>query len=104
MSEILEKESVWLGRFRQPMRLAAIAFTAIAALIWLWLVVNNMLFEDAYGMHDMVRPKGKPLVWLALTVRFHRVSPTPARVPRKSQSVICRQVRPTRDRNRACPR
>lgn len=66
MSEILEKESVWLGRFRQPMRMAAIGFTAIAALIWLWLVVNNMISDDAYTMHDMVRPKGKPLVWMML--------------------------------------
>ena len=66
MSEILEKESVWLGRYRGPVRTAAITFTAIAGLIWLWLIGNNILFDDAYGMHEMIRPQGKPIVWAML--------------------------------------
>ncbi|WP_254695423.1 TRAP transporter small permease subunit [Oceanicola sp. D3] len=66
MSEILEKESVWLGSLRGPVRMAAIGFTAATLLIWLWLVVNNLISEDAYGMHEMIRPAGKPIVWAML--------------------------------------
>lgn len=70
MSEILEKESVWLGRFRSPVRMAAIVFTTLALLIWGWLVLSNFISEDAYGMYEMIRPAGKPLVWAMLGTLF----------------------------------
>ncbi|SIO12143.1 TRAP transporter small permease subunit [Vannielia litorea] len=70
MSEILHKESVWLGGLRKPVRTAAIVFTGIAALVWAWLVLNQIFVDGAYGMHEMIRPAGKPIVWVMLVSAF----------------------------------
>ncbi|MEM7670410.1 MAG: TRAP transporter small permease, partial [Pseudomonadota bacterium] len=56
-------ESLWLGRMRGPVRLIAIGFATIAALIYAWLFANALLFEDAIGMFDMIRPEGRMIVW-----------------------------------------
>ncbi|SPH17232.1 hypothetical protein DEA8626_00748 [Defluviimonas aquaemixtae] len=58
----MEKESVWLGRFRGPVRLAMLVFTALTFLIFAWLVLNRFLSADAIGMHEMIRPAGRPIV------------------------------------------
>lgn len=62
----MEKDSLWLGALRQPMRLAAIGFTATVAVLFVWLVANRILSADAIGMHEMIRPAGRPLVQLML--------------------------------------
>lgn len=62
----MEQDSVWLGPLRGPVRLIAIAFTGLVALIFLWLIVNRFLSEDALGMHEMIRPAGRPLVLVML--------------------------------------
>ena len=44
-----------------------IASIAITLALFAWLAVNRILFgEDAYGMHEMIRPAGKPLVLIML--------------------------------------
>ncbi len=62
----MEKESLWLGAFRQPVRLLAIAFTTVVAVLFVWFVANRLLSEDAIGMHEMIRPAGRPLVAITL--------------------------------------
>lgn len=62
----MEQESVWLGSMRKPVRLIAIAFTAVVAVIFLWLVANRLISEDAIGVHEMIRPEGRPLVMIML--------------------------------------
>ncbi len=62
----MEQDSLWLGSFRQPVRLIAIAFTAVVAALYIWLVANAVLFEDAVGMHELIRPVGRPLVLILL--------------------------------------
>ncbi|WP_394689381.1 TRAP transporter small permease subunit [Hoeflea sp.] len=62
----MEQESVWLGNMRRPVRLIAIVLTALVALIFLWLVANRIISDDAVGMHEMIRPEGRPLVSVML--------------------------------------
>ena len=62
----MEQDSVWLGRFRQPMRMLMVASTGLVALLYVWLVVNRLISEDALGMHEMIRPTGRPIVWAML--------------------------------------
>lgn len=62
----MEKEGVWLGRFRAPIYVAMLASMAVTGLVFLGLVLGRLFFEDAYGMHEMIRPSGRPLVWLML--------------------------------------
>lgn len=62
----MEEESVWLGSMRRPVRLIAIAFTAVVAVLFVWLVVNRIISEDALGMHEMIRPEGRPIVSIML--------------------------------------
>lgn len=58
----MEKESVWLGSFKGPVRSLAIASTAVATLIYVWLVLNKLFASDPIGMHEMIRPEGLPIV------------------------------------------
>ncbi|MEQ9240205.1 TRAP transporter small permease subunit [Roseovarius indicus] len=62
----MHKESLWLGPLRQPVRIVMLAFCAAVALIYVWLIVNRFIAEDALGMHEMIRPQGRPLVWVML--------------------------------------
>jgi TRAP-type C4-dicarboxylate transport system permease small subunit len=47
--------------------MAMIAFTALTVLIYAWLVLNQIISNDAIGMHEMIRPsEGGPLVTIML--------------------------------------
>ncbi|WOI55384.1 TRAP transporter small permease [Palleronia sp. LCG004] len=58
--------SVWLGRARQPIKLLMFGFIAVSLLLYAWLVVSRFIDPNAYGMYEMIRPSGKPLVQLSL--------------------------------------
>jgi TRAP-type C4-dicarboxylate transport system permease small subunit len=62
----MDKESVWLGPLRQPVRMLAIVLVALTGVLYVWLIGNRMFVEDAYGMHEMIRPDGRPLVSVML--------------------------------------
>lgn len=62
----MEQESVWLGRMRGPVRAIALGFGAVVALLFAWLVLNRLFTADAIGMHEMIRPEGRPLVSIML--------------------------------------
>ncbi len=61
-----QQDSLWLGSMKGPIRFLALAFGAVTALIYIWLVANRMLSEEAIGMHEMIRPTGRPIVWVML--------------------------------------
>ena len=46
----MEHSSVWLGSLRGPVRMAMIVFTALALVIWVWLVANRLISAEAHGM------------------------------------------------------
>lgn len=62
----MDKESVWLGPLRGPVRMAAMGFSGLTALIFIWMVISQFIFDDAIGMHEMIRPEGRPLVLVML--------------------------------------
>ncbi|MBJ3764062.1 TRAP transporter small permease [Maribius pontilimi] len=66
----MEGKSVWLGRFRKPVRLLMILFTAASLLLYVWLVVNRLLDPEAIAMFEMIRPGGRPMVQLTLFCLF----------------------------------
>lgn len=59
----MQGESVWCGRLRNPIRLAMLFFCGLTAIIYVWLVLNRVFVEDALGLHEMIRPEGRPIVW-----------------------------------------
>ncbi len=60
------KDRVWLGSLRGPVRIAMIASIAAALLIFFYFIVMQFVSGDAYGMYEMIRPRGKPVVWAML--------------------------------------
>jgi len=62
----MQGNSLWLGSLRGPVKLAMIASLAVTGLLFVWLVANQFISEDAIGMHEMIRPQGRPIVWAML--------------------------------------
>ena len=62
----MQQDSLWLGALRQPVRWLAIAFSVVVAALYIWFVGNAIVSEDAVGMHEMIRPEGRPLVAVML--------------------------------------
>jgi TRAP-type C4-dicarboxylate transport system permease small subunit len=65
------QDTLWLGSYRKPVRTAMIASIIITAVLYAWLVGNRLVFgDDALGMHEMIRPSGRPIVWVSLAMVF----------------------------------
>ncbi|MDW4498783.1 TRAP transporter small permease [Sulfitobacter sp. D35] len=62
----MESDSLWLGALRKPVKLLMFGFIGLTTLIYMWLVFNRILSADAIGMHEMIRPEGRPLVTVML--------------------------------------
>ncbi|WP_425100162.1 TRAP transporter small permease subunit [Tropicibacter sp. S64] len=63
----MTENSLWLGSLRGPVKKAAIGFAGLTAVIYVWLVANQLLREGAIGMHEMIRPSlGGPIVTVML--------------------------------------
>lgn len=62
----MQGNSLWLGPLRRPVKLAMIASLAVTGLLFVWLVARNLLTADGIGMHEMIRPSGRPLVMAML--------------------------------------
>ena len=62
----MQGNSLWLGSLRGPVKLAMIVSLAATGLLFAWLVANQFISEDAIGMHEMIRPQGRPIVWAML--------------------------------------
>lgn len=62
----MENNSLWLGGLRQPVRIAMLGFAGLTALLYVWLVANRLISDEAIGMHEMIRPGGRPVVTITL--------------------------------------
>lgn len=62
----MDDKSLWLGAARKPIKNLMIFFTVISALIFAWLFLSFVFFEDAIGMYEMIRPAGHPIVYAML--------------------------------------
>ena len=62
----MQGNSLWLGSLRGPVKLAMIVSLAATGLLFAWRVANQFISEDAIGMHEMIRPQGRPIVWAML--------------------------------------
>lgn len=58
----MQSKSVWLGPLRGPVKLAAIASVALTLLLGAWLIVTYATGNSEIGMHEMIRPRGMPMV------------------------------------------
>lgn len=58
--------SLWLGRMRAPIKMAMIAMIVVTLVIYAWMVVQKITSADAYGMYEMIRPAGRPMVQVML--------------------------------------
>lgn len=56
-----QQHSVWLGSLRRPVRAAMIGFSALTIALSIYLIFNTSI-----GMHEMIRPAGKPIVTVTL--------------------------------------
>lgn len=62
----MQDNSLWLGSLRRPVKMAMIGFAGLTALLYAWLVINKIIDHEAIGMHEMIRPAGRPLVTVSL--------------------------------------
>ena len=62
----MNTESLWLGSFRQPMRKIMIGFITLTALMFGVILVSNLFSEEFLGVHEMIRPEGRPMVAIML--------------------------------------
>ena len=58
----MQENSLWLGRMRAPIKTAMIGFVVLTVVIYALLIGQRLFLENAYGMYEMIRPAGKPLV------------------------------------------
>jgi TRAP-type C4-dicarboxylate transport system permease small subunit len=60
------QNSLWLGRMRGPVKTAMIGFVGLTILLYIYLVVMKIVGTDPIGMHEMIRPAGRPMVQIML--------------------------------------
>ena len=65
-----QRESVWLGPLRTPVKWAMILSVGLAAAIALWLIAGQFYLAEPVGMYEMLRPEGRPIVPLMLWSLF----------------------------------
>ncbi|MFZ3584192.1 TRAP transporter small permease subunit [Loktanella sp. DJP18] len=58
--------SLWLGRMRAPIKMAMVAFIVLTLVLYAWLIAQKIVSADAYGMYEMIRPAGRPMVQVML--------------------------------------
>ena len=51
-------DSVWLGRFRKPVRQIAIISACLTLFVFFILVFNKTFLDSGVGVHEMLRPEG----------------------------------------------
>src|SRR6056297_121975 len=62
----MEQDSVWLGSLRQPVKMGIIGCAGVTFALFAFLVVNQFISDTALGLHEIIRPQGKPLAMLML--------------------------------------
>lgn len=64
--DAMTSDSVWLGSLRRPVKLAMVGAIAAALGIAAVLIAGQITGTGSIGMHEMLRPAGRPLVWAML--------------------------------------
>lgn len=64
----MQDNSLFLGGLRKPVKTGMIVFCALTFALYLMLVGQRIMLDESYGMFEMIRPAGKPLVQLMLGV------------------------------------
>lgn len=62
----MEEDSVWLKGLRQPIRKAMWFCVGVTGALYVLFLLGNLVLTESYGMHEMIRPVGRPLVWMML--------------------------------------
>ncbi|PUB18953.1 TRAP transporter small permease subunit [Yoonia sediminilitoris] len=62
----MQGNSLFLGRLRGPIKSAMILFIGLTLVLYAYLVGQRILSEESYGMFEMIRPAGRPLVQVML--------------------------------------
>lgn len=62
----MQVKSLWLGRMRAPIKMGMMIFIGTTILLYAYLVSQRLLATESYGMFEMIRPAGKPLVQVML--------------------------------------
>jgi TRAP-type C4-dicarboxylate transport system permease small subunit len=62
----MQRQGVWLGPMRQPIKLAMTVFVGCAVLTCAWLIFGTVFLGTGIGMRQMLRPEGLISVRLAL--------------------------------------
>lgn len=62
----MQENSLFLGRLRGPIKTAMIAFCGLTLVLYAYLVGLRIFTEESYGMFEMIRPAGRPLVQVTL--------------------------------------
>ena len=62
----MDSENVWLGKLEAPVCYLMFFCIGITLIIYFWLIFNQIFFEDSIGMHEMIRPQGRTVVWAML--------------------------------------
>jgi TRAP-type C4-dicarboxylate transport system permease small subunit len=65
----MHDNSLWLGRMRGPVKTTMMVFIGLTLALYVWLITQQFISDDAYGMFEMIRPAGRPLV-LAMLIIF----------------------------------
>ena len=60
------ENSLWLGPLRRPVMPAIIVCGAIVAALYVWIISSQFFSAEPIGMHEMIRPEGRPLVQAVL--------------------------------------
>ncbi len=64
----MHPDSVWLGPLRGLVRMTMVVFITLSIVLFVWLVFDAMVSEDSIGMHEIIRPEGKPVAWMMLAL------------------------------------
>jgi TRAP-type C4-dicarboxylate transport system permease small subunit len=62
----MQNNSLFLGRMRAPVKTGMIVLCSITFALYLVLISQQMFAAEPYGMFEMIRPAGKPLVQVML--------------------------------------
>ena len=62
----MQENSLWLGRMRTPIKTAMIVCVGLTVVLYALLIGQRLSLESSYGMYEMIRPAGKPLVQVML--------------------------------------
>ncbi len=62
----MSTNSLFLGRLRRPVKLGMILFIGTTLALYAYLIALRVFSEESYGMFEMIRPAGKPLVQVML--------------------------------------